>query len=403
VRQRVTTTALGAALAATLGSLGAAQSAWDAGARAQVFAHVAALPALELSLSGLATDGLVGLGTYQDWNMQRDIRPAAACNVDVACPEGEGWELQTRSIVKIGAPLMDCTGVLLNNTSGDGTPYVLTASHCGDLSGSKFQFNFKRSGCGEGLPERTRDSVSGSTLLVADDLLDFQLVRLNLIPRPEIGAVYAGWDHSGEVPRGVATLHHPGGDVMKISRDHHKPKKQKFFWRIQKWEVGVTEEGSSGAPLFDSKRRVIGLLKGGPADCANPGGDLFPRFEFLWGLLLPYLDPIGSGAKTLDALDTREVEFSLEPVAFGPEGGIPVGSEKASVTGRGLTGQCRLFIDDLELPPRLIHYVTNSRLDVDVGRLGLAAGSYRLTVQRLHDKKDIDFQIVEAETPGGPR
>ena len=35
------------------------------------------------------------------------------------------------------------------------------------------------------------------------------------------------------------------------------------------WELGVTEGGSSGSPLFDQNGRIIGQLFGGTATCID--------------------------------------------------------------------------------------------------------------------------------------
>ena len=44
------------------------------------------------------------------------------------------------------------------------------------------------------------------------------------------------------------------------------------FWWIRGWDIGSTEGGSSGAPLFNAGQRVIGLLSGGIARCGDSIG-----------------------------------------------------------------------------------------------------------------------------------
>ena len=56
---------------------------------------------------------------------------AGSCNNNVHCPEVAAWQNQVRSacmLVSGGNGFY--SGSLVNNTSQDGTPYILTANHC---------------------------------------------------------------------------------------------------------------------------------------------------------------------------------------------------------------------------------------------------------------------------------
>ena len=58
-----------------------------------------------------------------------------SCEVNVNCSVGSAWRIQQRGVARIyvreGWSAGYCTGTLINNTSNDGTPYFLTANHCG--------------------------------------------------------------------------------------------------------------------------------------------------------------------------------------------------------------------------------------------------------------------------------
>lgn len=76
-----------------------------------------------------------------------------SCNIDVVCPEGDDWwsEINSVGVYTVNGTWY-CTGALINNTAEDGTPYFLTADHCG-ISTSNDQgvvvyWNFQSPTCG---------------------------------------------------------------------------------------------------------------------------------------------------------------------------------------------------------------------------------------------------------------
>ena len=88
---------------------------------------------------------------YKDiFNREKGFGDSGNCNVNVICPEGEGWEKQVRSIGMIvtNSGTRWCTGQLINNVNNDNTPYFLTANHCildagDDPSTWSWFFNYK--------------------------------------------------------------------------------------------------------------------------------------------------------------------------------------------------------------------------------------------------------------------
>ena len=103
-------------------------------------------------------------------------------------------------------------------------------------------------------------------------------------------------------PATTTAIHHPLGQPKKISFDDDAPRKSGNQWRILQWDVGVTEPGSSGSPLFTPEGLVVGQLCCGLAACGSPFDDYYGRLDAEWSLLAPYLDPLGSGATTLPGL-----------------------------------------------------------------------------------------------------
>ena len=242
---------------------------------------------------------------------------SGACNINVNCPEGADWQTEKRSVALIvNGGSAYCTGALINNTANDGTPYFLTANHCiGTPNTWVYYFNHESSSCG-GTTGPTNQSVSGGTLLVQDGGSDFALIELSSAPPSSYNVEYAGWDHSGSTPSSAVGIHHPSGDLKKICFENDAPYQSSTgdaqVWWIDAWELGVTEPGSSGSPLFDQNHRIIGQLYGGAAACSgsvnNGAYDFYGRFNVSWGLgASQYLDPLNTGVNTLDSYPTNAV------------------------------------------------------------------------------------------------
>ena len=87
------------------------------------------------------------------------------------------------------------------------------------------------------------------------------------------------------------------------------------FWRIEQWDVGVTEGGSSGAPLFNENKHIVGNLTGGDAYCGYPYNDYFSKFHLDWDYypqqerqLKYWLDSLGTGQTSLEGFDVSGLE-----------------------------------------------------------------------------------------------
>lgn len=65
--------------------------------------------------------------TYSGNTRTLGFGDALSCNVNVNCPEGDGWQKEKRAVACIYYDGYLCTGALINNTSGE--DYFLTANH----------------------------------------------------------------------------------------------------------------------------------------------------------------------------------------------------------------------------------------------------------------------------------
>jgi hypothetical protein len=244
------------------------------------------------------------------------------CNIDVICPQGDDWRRQIRSVARISIfGTGSCSGVLLNNTAEDDTPYLLTAQHCvGTTSEARSlvtYWNFESPSCGLLSGGSLDDNQSGAELVASWGLRqgsDFSLVVLDALPDPDFGVYYAGWDATGAVPQGAVAIHQPRGDEKAISFDHDPLTRVDFYgygehqWRVGQWEVGTTENGSSGSCIFEpSTGLCVGTLTTGTASCSRPDGyDIYGAFDVHWSgngtsstRLSDWLDPGTTGQLTL--------------------------------------------------------------------------------------------------------
>jgi len=251
---------------------------------------------------------------------------SGSCNIDVVCPEGDPWrdEIQSVGLISIQGSWL-CTGFMVNNTAQDRTPYLMSANHC-DIDASNdasvvVYWNYQTSTCGGLRDGEQTDTQSGSEFKATYTPSDFALVLLDDDPDPSFRVAFAGWDRRNSNPPSTSAvvIHQPSGDEKAISLDYDpttitsaggtiSPGDGTHI-RVIDWDLGTTEQGSSGAPLFDQNKRVIGQLHGGDAACGNNESDWFGRFYKSWNgggtqstRLRDWLDPGGTGDLTLPTL-----------------------------------------------------------------------------------------------------
>lgn len=250
------------------------------------------------------------------------------CNQDVNCPIDPSLE-DFKNHNKKGVVLLlvgtssFCSGSLINNTNNNGVPYILTANHCySNPSGWSFRFNWISPNpvCAQVTNSTngpTNQIMSGATLRARRANSDFCLVQINNSIPSGWDVVWNGWSRETTATSKSFGIHHPSGDIMKVSVDMNSPSSLNNngnYWRINNWELGTTEGGSSGSPLFDDNGRIIGQLWRGSAGCVgnttieNGGSDDYGRFNTSWDAggspttqLKEWLDPTNTGLLTLDS------------------------------------------------------------------------------------------------------
>ncbi len=259
---------------------------------------------------------------YRDaFDFAKSLGSSGSCNNNVACPEAAGWENEIRSVcMLVSGGSGFCSGSLVNNTNNNGTPYVLTANHCySDPSSWVFWFNWQSSTCSNPATSPAYNSLSGATLRARNADSDFCLVQINTAPPTNYNVYYSGWNRENVASTSSVGIHHPSGDIKKISFDNNPTTSSDYepaaylansHWKITQWDDGTTEGGSSGSPLYDQNHRIVGQLHGGWASCTSLTADFYGKFSMSWDRgttaatrLKDWLDPTNISGNTLNGYD----------------------------------------------------------------------------------------------------
>jgi hypothetical protein len=249
----------------------------------------------------------------------RDFGQSGACNNNTICPEGEPWSNEIRAAAMIltsgGSRL--CSGSMINNVRQDLTPYFLTANHCGSSSSWIIMFRYESPQCSPSVNGPLNYTVQGTQLKASNTASDFALFLLTEAPPDSYMVHFAGWSAVDVPATNSVGIHHPRGDVKKISFDYDPPTSHAWsgtpansHWRIGVWDDGTTEPGSSGSPLYDQNHRITGQLHGGLASCTVLDYDSYGKFAFSWDYgttpstrVKDWLDPDNTGTLVLDGWD----------------------------------------------------------------------------------------------------
>ncbi|MEY2904785.1 MAG: hypothetical protein RJA52_801, partial [Bacteroidota bacterium] len=261
------------------------------------------------------------------------------CNIDVACDEGLPYQDIVRSVAVYGIQGTNfCTGFLINNTAQDCRPFFMTANHCG-ITGQNapsvvVYWNYQNSYCRTGLEENQGKGNgelivfnSGAILRATYVPSDFTLLELD-DPAPA-KSFFAGWDISDQPAKNTTIcIHHPSTSEKRISLNFDGTQIINYNYgdqldnngnhlMVENWELGTTESGSSGAPLFNENKRVVGQLHGGLASCTENLYDAFGWIFKSWtgggtkqSSLKDWLDPLNLKPSFLDGKEESDCGYN---------------------------------------------------------------------------------------------
>ena len=252
---------------------------------------------------------------YKAFN-NRGYDDSQSCHNNVNCNNAQSWTDEKNSVIMTitdgGTRL--CSGTMINNVNQDYELYFLTSQNC--LGGHEdwiFMFNYESPSC-ENQDGITTNTVSGATLLSNNSFSDYALLRLEETPPSSYNVYFSGWDAREIIPSNCVSIHHPVGDIKKISFHQGTAISDGWFfdddshWRIREWNSGITEPGSYGAPLFNENYHIVGQLHGGESDCSDRVNDYFGKFSKSWELgLNNWLDPNETNTLVLDGISENDI------------------------------------------------------------------------------------------------
>jgi hypothetical protein len=255
----------------------------------------------------------LSLPLESEMQFSAQLNESLSCQLDSTCYDE--YSAQRNAVarmlyIKDGRGYV-CTGTLLNDTAGSGTPYFVTANHCISsqtvASTLETSWFYRTPSCNSRtLSSGNKVLRNGATLLYATATYDGALMRLN--DTPPAGAVFSGWT-TQTLTNGasIVGIHHPRGDLQKISfgtvygsvacepsgegtmRCTNDSEGSGGF-NLVTWNKGLTQPGSSGSGLF-LQGRLAGTLYGGDDQtCTASGGtSIYGRFDLLFPALQKWL------------------------------------------------------------------------------------------------------------------
>jgi hypothetical protein len=277
------------------------------------------------------------LSSYEPGGDSKDhwCMPGANC-LDIG---GKGDSLARSAVLITIDGTRACTAAMVNNAAADGRPLMLTASHClnnnfkitnpdyAAIAGRIITFfNYNSPTCDTVIRGAEEMSVASARLCAVNERTDMALVELLETPPSCYRPLYAGWTlNATGGPAPYYAVHHPQAGPKRINMVEEAIALESFqvmnflpdaHWRVDRYALGCTDVGSSGAPLFNDSCRLVGLLSGGSSTCDYPRNDFYYSIAKSW-------EPSANAGEQLRAwLDSANVSLGdvgpLDPHESNP-------------------------------------------------------------------------------------
>ena len=326
------------------------------------------------------------------------------CNINVICSEGDDWRDQINGAVRVSMGAGLCSASIINNTENDRTPYVLFADHCVSGSPNNYvvYFNYQSTSC-NGTSGSLNQSISGTNLLYQEDInsgADIALLRLTSDIPDSYNPYYVGWSVSSSPPNEAIGIHHPGGDIKKISFTNDNVSaggSGANYWEFQ-YDLGRVIPGSSGSPFFNEDKRQVGVASYIYTNYCDPSPDCYcdqqyshgyGRIDRAWSGLSNYLDPLNSGVLSIDGISNSGINIvhdSYEDIPYDNQNSLLFTANVTSYSGQ---------VDGVEL-----HYNLGDSWQVEsMPRLGFGS-IYEASIEGLYNGMLIDYYILAVNSDG---
>ncbi|MCQ2974068.1 MAG: trypsin-like serine protease, partial [Bacteroidales bacterium] len=260
---------------------------------------------------------------YYGLNKANFSKKSSDCNriVYINDKYGENYQIEKHAVCYLSIlndnVVFSCTGSLINNSNYDGIPYLITAQHCiidpEDAKTLVAYFNYEYIANDTILVDNIY-SINGADLIAYSTQTyysnqknvyglkidngyyndhDVALLKLSSVPPKKYLPYYLGWSITADNIDTVSTIHHANSDVKQIALSNMPPyidtypKDDEIYlnnnhWHVDTWHKGYTSGGSSGAPLLNQNKQIIGVLSGGNSSCSNPYDDYFQNISKMW-------------------------------------------------------------------------------------------------------------------------
>jgi len=342
------------------------------------------------------TLGSINAGYLNFSEIANALDKSQSCNVDVVCSQGDAWRNEISSVAAIstGGSLF-CSGFMVNNVRQDLTPYFMTAFHCEVTASNAASlvafWNYENSTCrtpggsASSLPGDGPQTqfTTGSTFKAASSATDFTLVRLTSSPNPAWNVNFAGWNANSVESTSQVGIHHPNCQEKRICFDNNPSTTTSWagsrspgdgtHLRVGQWEVGTTEGGSSGSPIFNQLHQVVGQLHGGTSYCTSRTSDWYGRFSVSWlggGTsstgLKTWLDPDNTGILSVNTLGGMPPTI----ISINPNSGSILGGTQFTITGTNLTGATSVTVNGVAATSVVVVNATSITAITPAGTVG---------------------------------
>ena len=255
-----------------------------------------------------------------------DAQPSAGfCSYNAACVEsgecvGTAWDDVRNAVAHIrfvsGGWVYICSGgLVVDSDASTQVPYFLTANHCisrdREASSMEAYFRFRAdtqncsstTGCTAG-PSTSVPRTRGSAIVSTSKTSDYTLLRLS--EAAPAGSYFLGWSATPVANSNGVQLYrfsHPQGAPQAYSEHVVDTSKTtcsswpRGGWIYSKDARGATEGGSSGSPVVNGSKQIVGQLSGA---CGFNLGDKCDKesnatvdgaFANYYSTVAPYLGP----------------------------------------------------------------------------------------------------------------